>query len=103
MTDERNASEPGRPHAAGGCYGNRGPRQEVEETKLSGKVRGVGRLCSTWEASNKTDHKSVAESVEGRRPVGGKVSGNHASGPRAGIGMARSSEPTGSMCRASRP
>ncbi len=32
-----------------------GPRQEVEETKLSRNRRGVGRLHSTDEASNKAD------------------------------------------------
>jgi hypothetical protein len=32
-----------------------GPRQEVEETKLSRNRRGVGRLRSTDEASNKAD------------------------------------------------
>ena len=32
-----------------------GPRQEVEETKLSRNRRGVGRLRSTAEASNKAD------------------------------------------------
>jgi len=51
------------------------------------KARGVGRLRSTEEASNKADHTSAAESVEGRRPVGGKASSNACPGHSAGPGM----------------
>ena len=41
----------------------------------------------TCEASNKTDYKSAAERVEGRRPVGGKASSDACPGLRAGPGM----------------
>ncbi len=87
ITFEQIASEPGRPHAARDRNCDDGPRQEVEETKLSGKVRGVGRLHIAYEASNKADDKSAAESVEGRRPVGGKASGDACSGLSAGVSM----------------
>ena len=63
-----------------------GTRQEVEETKLSGNRRGVGRLHSTDEASNKAK-KLVAERVEGRRPVEGKASDDACTGLGAGIRM----------------
>src|SRR5262249_20416518 len=42
---------------------------------------------STYEASNKTDHKSAAERVEGRRPVEGKGSSDARPGLRAGPGV----------------
>ena len=51
------------------------------------KAGGVGRLRSTEEASNKAGPTSAAESVEGRRPVGGKASGNACPGHSAGPGM----------------
>ncbi len=51
------------------------------------KAGGVGRLRSTDEASNKADHTSAAESVEGRRPVGGKARSNACPGHSAGPGM----------------
>jgi hypothetical protein len=63
-----------------------GPLQEVEETKLSGNRRGVGRLHSADEASNKAK-ALAAESVEGRRPVGGKASDDACTGHSAGSGM----------------
>jgi hypothetical protein len=47
---ERNASEPGRPRLAANRVSDPGPRREVEETKLSGSRRGVGRAHSTGEA-----------------------------------------------------
>ena len=52
-----------------------------------GRCEEFGRLYSTYEASNKADHKSAAESVEGRRPVGGKASSNACSGLSAGFSM----------------
>ena len=75
-----------------------GRDRKSEWTKLSGKVRGVGRLRSTCEASNKADQHSVTESVEGRRPVGRKVSGETRPGHRAGPGVSpkpRVCEPAG--------
>jgi hypothetical protein len=51
----RIASEPERPRLARSRLCDPGPRQEVEETKLSRNRRGVGRLHSTDEASNKAD------------------------------------------------
>jgi hypothetical protein len=51
------------------------------------KAGGVGRLHSTEEASNKADHTSAAESVEGRRPVEGKARSNACPGHSAGPGM----------------
>jgi hypothetical protein len=87
ITHKRIMSELGRPRTARSRFGDPGPRQEVLWTKLSGKARGVGRLRSTCEASNKAEHHSVAESVEGRRPVGRKASGDTSPGLRAGIGV----------------
>ena len=51
---EGNASEPGRPRLAPNRQGDPGSRQEVEETKLSGNRRGVGRAHSTREALEQT-------------------------------------------------
>jgi hypothetical protein len=51
------------------------------------KAGGVGRLRSTDEASNKAGPGSAAETVEGRRPVGGKASRDACPGPSAGTGM----------------
>jgi len=71
--------------------------------KLSGKARGVGRLRSTCAASNKADEHSVAESVEGRRPVGSKASGDARPGHRARVGVSqklRAYEPAEPLRRA---
>jgi hypothetical protein len=97
FTYERITSEPGRPRLARSRHGDRGPRQEVEETKLSGNRRGFGRLHSTYETSNKAHHKSAAETVEGRRPVGGKASGNACSGLSAGFSMSPKPQAYGSV------
>ena len=50
------------------------PGRDRKSRRRSCRGRGVGRLRITYEASNKADDKSAAESVEGRRPVGRKVS-----------------------------
>jgi hypothetical protein len=56
-----------------------GPRQEVEETKLPRKARGVGRVHTTDEAFEQSCG-AAAESVEGRDPAGRK--GRYQSMPR---------------------
>lgn len=60
-----------------------------------------GCIC-TCETSNKTDdNKSVAESVEGRRPVEGKASSDACSGLSAGFSMSLKRRAYGSV--ASKP
>ena len=61
-----------------------GPRQEVEETKLSKNRRGVGRLHTADEALEQGRLTSVAEMAEGRRPVGRKANSNACSELSAG-------------------
>jgi hypothetical protein len=64
---ERNASEPGRPRLAPNRQGDPGPRQEVEETKLSGSRRGVGRAHSTGEALEQArDEPTIPEQITER-------------------------------------
>ena len=77
----RNLGDLGPPAAAAAVPGRGGKLNRATPPR---KVRGVGRLHSTGEASNKADHNtSAAESVEGRRPVGGKASGDACPGLRA--------------------
>ena len=60
------------------------------------RAREVGRLRSTWEASNKADDKSAAETVEGRRPVEGKASRDTCPELRVGTGMTSKQRACGS-------
>jgi hypothetical protein len=62
-----------------------------------GNRRRVRRPHSTYETSNKADHKSAAEMVEGRRPVEGKVRGNACSGLSAGLSMSPEQRAYGSV------
>ncbi len=59
-----------------------------------GRGEEFGRLHTTCEASNNAGLRSAAEMVEGRRPVGGKVSSGACSGLSAGISMSWNSKPT---------
>ena len=81
----RNLGDLGPPAAAAAVPGRGGKFNRATPPR---KVRGVGRLHRTGEASNNADHNtSAAESVEGRRPVEGKASGDTCPGLSAGTGM----------------
>ena len=69
------------------AFATPGHDRKSRRRSCRGRGEGVGRLRITYEASNKADDKSAAESVEGRRPVGRKVSSDACSGLSAGVSM----------------
>jgi len=78
---EGNTSEPGRPRLAPSRGSGPGPRQEVEETKLSGNRRGVGRAHSTCEALEQArDERRRRAGREGARSEGRRTA-THAPDP----------------------
>ena len=81
----RNLGDLGPPAAAAAVPGRGGKPKRATPLR---KVRGVGRLHRTGEASNNADHNtSAAESVEGRRPVEGKTNRSACSGRSTGTRM----------------
>src|SRR5689334_11884183 len=84
---KRSSSEPGRPRLARSRSAVTGHVGKSRRRSRRGSGEESNGRIVTREASNKADLKSVAETVERRRPAGGKVSSDACPGLRTGTGM----------------